>query len=143
MNRIRFIERMPLLAMRLATLMLSQGDAEYERLGGTHADLGSYLLGLWQLPPEILQATMYHHYELGVLLSIPNLKREALIINLSAALAGIDPTLDDFTYHDTLEKTFDRYRALPFDGISTLNVEHMYDRVSLAVNAIKEMFKTR
>lgn len=40
---------------------------EAELLGVTHAEVGAYLLGLWGLPPAIVEAVAYHHHpELGV-----------------------------------------------------------------------------
>lgn len=35
--------------------------AEVERYGATHATVGGYLLGLWGLPHDILEAVAYHH----------------------------------------------------------------------------------
>jgi HD-like signal output (HDOD) protein len=34
---------------------------EAERLGVTHAEVGAYLLGLWGLPHDIIEATLRHH----------------------------------------------------------------------------------
>jgi HD-like signal output (HDOD) protein len=34
---------------------------EHEILGTTHADVGSYLLGVWGLPPRIVETAMFHH----------------------------------------------------------------------------------
>jgi HD-like signal output (HDOD) protein len=36
-------------------------EVERERLGVTHADVGAYLLGLWGLPHEIIEAVARHH----------------------------------------------------------------------------------
>jgi len=36
-------------------------EAEVERLGASHADVGAYLLGLWGLPDPIVEAVAYHH----------------------------------------------------------------------------------
>jgi HD-like signal output (HDOD) protein len=36
-------------------------DAEQQRFGATHADLGGYLLGLWGLPVTIVEAVALHH----------------------------------------------------------------------------------
>jgi len=36
-------------------------DAEREVLGSTHAEIGSYLLGLWGLPDPIIEAVALHH----------------------------------------------------------------------------------
>ncbi len=34
---------------------------EKNRLGATHADVGAYLLGLWGLPNQIVEAVAFHH----------------------------------------------------------------------------------
>ena len=36
-------------------------DAERPLLGGTHADVGAYLLQLWNLPPRIVEGVALHH----------------------------------------------------------------------------------
>jgi HD-like signal output (HDOD) protein/CheY-like chemotaxis protein len=36
-------------------------ELEYATLGTSHAEVGSYLLGLWGLPASILDAIAYHH----------------------------------------------------------------------------------
>lgn len=36
-------------------------EVEAEQLGLTHAEVGAYLLGLWGLPPEVVQAVASHH----------------------------------------------------------------------------------
>jgi HD-like signal output (HDOD) protein len=45
--------------MRAQKVPLS--DAERERFGTTHAEVGAYLLGLWGLPDPIVEAIAYHH----------------------------------------------------------------------------------
>lgn len=37
-------------------------EAEREVFGASHADVGAYLLGLWGLPIEVVQAVAYHHH---------------------------------------------------------------------------------
>ncbi|HVU01435.1 MAG TPA: HDOD domain-containing protein [Polyangiaceae bacterium] len=37
-------------------------EVEKERLGASHAEVGGYLLGLWGLPFEVVEATAYHHH---------------------------------------------------------------------------------
>jgi HD-like signal output (HDOD) protein len=34
---------------------------EYERLGATHADIGSHVINLWGLPRPIVEAVHFHH----------------------------------------------------------------------------------
>jgi len=36
-------------------------EVEAEQLGMTHAEVGAYLLGLWGLPPQVVQAVARHH----------------------------------------------------------------------------------
>lgn len=37
-------------------------DAEYEIFGVSHAEVGAYLLGLWNLPDVLIESTAFHHY---------------------------------------------------------------------------------
>ncbi|MDQ1265651.1 MAG: hypothetical protein QG635_802 [Bacteroidota bacterium] len=37
-------------------------EAEYQFLGTSHAEIGAYLLGLWDLPHSIVEAIAFHHY---------------------------------------------------------------------------------
>jgi putative nucleotidyltransferase with HDIG domain len=43
----------------------SASDAEREITGATHAEVGAYLLGLWGLPEEIVEAVAWHHRPSG------------------------------------------------------------------------------
>jgi HD-like signal output (HDOD) protein len=36
-------------------------DAEYDRHGVSHQEVGAYLLGLWGLPDPIVEAAAFHH----------------------------------------------------------------------------------
>jgi putative nucleotidyltransferase with HDIG domain len=36
-------------------------SVEFERYGVTHAELGAYLLGLWGLPGQVVEAVAHHH----------------------------------------------------------------------------------
>ncbi|HEY5955338.1 MAG TPA: HDOD domain-containing protein, partial [Polyangiaceae bacterium] len=38
-------------------------EAEREHLGTTHAEIGAYLLGLWGLPYDVIEAVAHHHAE--------------------------------------------------------------------------------
>jgi len=40
---------------------LSIWTAENEEFGATHAEVGAYLLGLWGLPDEVVEAVAFHH----------------------------------------------------------------------------------
>ena len=39
----------------------SLAQSEQEFLGSTHAEVGAYLLGLWGLPPNVVEAVAFHH----------------------------------------------------------------------------------
>ncbi len=45
----------------IGKLILALGRVAESEIGVTHADVGSYLLGLWGLPFTILEAVAYHH----------------------------------------------------------------------------------
>ncbi len=51
--------------LRCLELAAAQGlqlhEAESRLLGASHAQLGAYLLGLWGLPPEVVEAVACHH----------------------------------------------------------------------------------
>ena len=36
-------------------------EVEREQRGFTHAEVGAHVLGLWGLPPAIVEAVAYHH----------------------------------------------------------------------------------
>lgn len=40
---------------------LNPPEAESEIFGATHAEVGGYLLGLWGLPPSVVEAISFHH----------------------------------------------------------------------------------
>lgn len=40
---------------------IAQHVAEKEMLGSSHADVGGYVLGLWGVPPSIVEAVLGHH----------------------------------------------------------------------------------
>ena len=40
---------------------ISAMDGERQVFGSTHCDVGAYLLGLWGLPDNIIEAVVYHH----------------------------------------------------------------------------------
>ena len=40
---------------------------EEEMFGANHADVGSYILGLWGLPPSLIEAVAFHHDPLRAL----------------------------------------------------------------------------
>jgi HD-like signal output (HDOD) protein/CheY-like chemotaxis protein len=59
------LTRMPDTAARLAETARRSGrplgEVEREALGVTHAEIGAYLLGIWGLPPPLVEAVAHHH----------------------------------------------------------------------------------
>jgi hypothetical protein len=43
------------------TTKCSFAEAEYTAMGASHAELGAYLLGLWGLPGNVVEAVAFHH----------------------------------------------------------------------------------
>ena len=45
------------------TITIGEGEIVRERrvLGADHADIGAYVAGLWQLPPDIVEGIRFHH----------------------------------------------------------------------------------
>ena len=37
-------------------------EVEVEKLTATHGEVGAYLVGIWMLPVEIVDAVAYHHF---------------------------------------------------------------------------------
>jgi putative nucleotidyltransferase with HDIG domain len=67
-------------------------EAEMDIVGTSHAAIGAYLLGLWGLPDQIIDAAAFHHE--------PGGKQESgvsttLITHVANALANAGPQIDD------------------------------------------------
>lgn len=49
------------IAARVEARGVAWSDAEREKLGSTHAEVGGYLLGLWGMPDLVVEAVRFHH----------------------------------------------------------------------------------
>ena len=58
-----------------------ESDIENEMMGMTHADLGAYLLDLWNLPYEIVEAVIRHHDPSADSLDGPGIARIVYMAN--------------------------------------------------------------
>lgn len=58
---------------------------EQERLGVSHAEVGAYLLGLWGLPQEIVEATVLHHLPSRAAFSVSN-SETVMAVHVAEAL---------------------------------------------------------
>jgi HD-like signal output (HDOD) protein len=66
---------------------LPMHEAERQVMGASHAEIGAYLLGLWGLPPAVVEAVAYHHTPARV----QKTKFDVLaVLALAHALAGTD-----------------------------------------------------
>jgi len=68
--------------------------AEYHVLGATHGEVGGYLLGLWGLPPAVVQAASWHH--LPRLQDTPGFT-PALAAHVADSLLSEDPEHEIFS----------------------------------------------
>ena len=67
--------------------------AEFHVLGATHGEVGGYLLGLWGLPPAVVQATSWHHQPH---LQEPKGFNPALAVHAADSLLSEDPEHEVF-----------------------------------------------
>ena len=70
---------------------VSQMDAEYQQLGATHPEIGAYLLGLWDLPHDIIEAVVAHHADFGELTSLNVKSAVAIASALSSEIEADQP----------------------------------------------------
>jgi putative nucleotidyltransferase with HDIG domain len=73
-------------------LMSDKSLVVYEKntIGTTHADLGSYLLGAWGLPREILEIVAFHHFPSEALRQSNEAIGVIYLANIIAELGPID-----------------------------------------------------
>jgi putative nucleotidyltransferase with HDIG domain len=67
-------------------------DAEMDIIGTSHAAVGAYLLGLWGLPDQIINAAAFHHEPDRKPVSGMN---TTIITHVANALANAGPRIDD------------------------------------------------
>ena len=85
-------------------------EVERQELGATHADVGAYLLGLWGLGDQIVEAVAFHHHPsdcAGKTFSPLTAVHVANVLQqeLSQQATGDVPSQIDVTYLDTLHMT--------------------------------------
>jgi putative nucleotidyltransferase with HDIG domain len=80
---------------------MSLFEAEMEKLGATHAQVGAYLLGLWGLPDIIVEAVAFHHH--------PGMCPACEMTPLTAVYAAniLEHQSDNLSEMDVLEGKFD------------------------------------
>lgn len=76
----------------IGKLVLTLGRIDESEIGVTHAEIGSYLLGLWGLPFTILEAVAYHHTPSSM---IDDQRELVAIVHAADALVGGTGVLDE------------------------------------------------
>jgi HD-like signal output (HDOD) protein/ActR/RegA family two-component response regulator len=76
------------IAERVASGEESLLEAERNRLGATHPEIGAYLLGLWDLPHDIIEAVAGHHAEWDQFTTLGVSSAVAIAASLSAGPCG-------------------------------------------------------
>lgn len=69
----------------IGKLILAIGRIEESEIDVTHAEIGSYLLGLWGLPFAILEAVAYHHTPSSM---VEDQRELVAIVHVADALVG-------------------------------------------------------
>jgi putative nucleotidyltransferase with HDIG domain len=91
------------------------GEAEVAAFGASHADVGGYLLGLWGLPHEIIEAVAFHHDPRS---SPAETLAPLTAVHLANAICHEAPdngpiSLDmDYVCHLKIEDRLDSWRAM-------------------------------
>jgi HD-like signal output (HDOD) protein/ActR/RegA family two-component response regulator len=89
-------------------------EAEIELFGATHAEVGSYLLGLWGLPQRIVQAVAQHLEPLGTVF-------DASVALYVANLLSVNPDVP------ALEEVPQRAIAIDLSFLRKVGVAHQLD----------------
>jgi HD-like signal output (HDOD) protein len=76
------------IAERVASGEESLLEAERNRLGATHPEIGAYLLGLWDLPHDIIEAVAGHHADWDQFTTLGVSSAVAIAASLSAGPHG-------------------------------------------------------
>lgn len=88
-------------------------EAEHLLLGTSHAQVGAYLMGLWALPDNIVEAVAYHH--------IPSEKKDDTFSELTAVHIA-NALLEKETLQGSDEKT--KYPKLDHDYVQTVRLKN-------------------
>jgi len=103
-------------------------EAEKSVMGGTHADIGGFMFNLWQMPRATVQSAMFHHHDLRLVLTSPNMDESVPIVHMASAIIDMDPNLDALAHSDVLE-SIGRLYAPPLNLGTDLNMDRLSDRV--------------
>lgn len=84
-------------------------EAEYQLLGTSHAEVGAYLLGLWGIPDNIIEAVAFHHRPSDLLenkfTSLTAIHIANALLNVDCCSGNINSQNIDFEYLTALNQT--------------------------------------
>jgi len=112
--------------------------AEVKVLGCDHADVGSYLLSLWQLSPPAVQAAMLHHQSRMNLQQMSGITPEAKVVNMAVAISAGAGEADPFREGMNLGQIAQDYRSII--AIEHGKVTAMRERVEKTVSDLMRWF---
>ncbi len=114
-------------------------EAERAVMGCDHADIGSYLLNLWQLTPAAIQAAMLHNHPRVHLQQMSGISMEAKVVNMAVALDACHNELNHFGEGMNIGQTVEDYKSIvPLDG---RRISDMHTRVEQTVSQLMSFFK--
>lgn len=116
----------------------SRVRAEQMVMGCDHADIGSYLLSLWQLTPPGVQAAMLHHHPRINLQQMSGVTMEAKVVSMAAAIVESSMNKDPFTEGAAMGQTVEDYKTIL--SIEYRKIVEMRDRVEKTVSELMRWF---
>lgn len=113
-------------------------QSEVAVMGCDHADVGSYLLSLWQLSAPVVQASMLHHHPRLHLQQMSGITAEAKVVNMSVAIVESDFAVNAFGHGLHLGQVVEDYKSIV--AIDYRKVKEMKDRVEGTVAELMKWF---
>lgn len=75
-------------------------ESEYQVLGTSHAEMGAYLLGIWGIPTQIVEAIMFHHRPNDQIFEQADLMAALHIANGLSSMTQHEKTINYISYLD-------------------------------------------
>lgn len=111
---------------------------EVKVMGCDHADMGSYLLSLWQLSPGVVQASMLHHHPRLHLHQMSGITPEAKVVNMAVAIVDSDAEVNAFGQGMHLGQVVEDYKTII--SMDYRRVKELRDRVEKTVADLMKWF---
>ncbi len=90
-------------------------DVEYEKFGISHAEIGAYMLGLWGLPFDIIEAIAHHHTIMNYPMEELGLVDLVFLADIASKVSADDPGWEnvfDERYEERLKKLSNKDEAI-------------------------------